>query len=247
MAFRTVLLSTDGGVSMKLHRLLIVSACLTSQLALAADVQREDLLSTARELSSLDVLTSYLHSQTMLTYIELAQMGVNVQTPEGKLSKRKAKKISKEHQVNVEICEQVMQERGTKNLEGEYTFVISGDCEGAKAWWGYWGAQEGCGNPNVQQSGFDLTITYQCITEGRSVEIKNTGTTVDNAVIIVEELNSDYRYWGVITDGIMTFHIDAETVLASWPSFQKPLSREALESCEITMTPKNLQPTYSRE
>lgn len=222
---------------MKLRRLLIVSTWLTSQLVLAADVQREDLLSTAREASSLDVLTSYLHSQTMLTYIELAQMGVKVQTLDGKLSKRKAKRISKEHQMNVEICEQVMQERGTQNLEGEYTFVISGDCEGAKAWWGYWGAQEGCGNPNVQQNGFDLTITYQCTIEGRSVEIKNTGTTVDNAVVIVEELNSDYRYWGVITDGIITFHIDAKTVLASWPSFQKPLSRESLESCEITMTP----------
>jgi hypothetical protein len=223
---------------MKIIPPLLAVLLLTLNLAFADNAERDSLLMKARDSSALDVLSSYQHSQMMLMYAELAQKGLTIQSPEGKISKRKAKKLAKEHQLKVEVLEQVMSERGFQDLEGDYTFAIKGDCEGAKAWWAVLGASEDCQDPMIRQDDMEVTVVHPCTREGDSFDWETTGTTFDDAVIFVEELNSDFLYFGVIKGGVIRLHLDAERALASWPSFEKPPSLAALKSCEITMARK---------
>lgn len=223
---------------MKLIQLLLATLLLTLNVAFADDAKRDDLLLKARESSALDVLFSYQYSQMMLMYVELAQSGVKIQTPEGVISKRKAKKLAKEHQLKVDVLEQVMSERGVQHLEGDYTFTVKGDCEGAKAWWAVLGASEECQDPTIRQDDREITVVQSCARDGSLFDRETTGTTFDDAVVFVEELNSDYMYLGIIKNGVINFHLDAERARASWPSFEKPPSLAALKSCEITLAPK---------
>jgi hypothetical protein len=137
--------------------------------------------------------------------------------------------------------EQVMQERGYRNLEGDYRFEVKGDCEGAKAWWAALGGSEQCQDPVIHQDKMEVTVIHSCSHEGRTVELEQVGKTLGDAVVFVEELNSDLHYLGNISDGVITLHVDAERVLASWPSFEKAPTRKALKSCAIVMTPKSIQ------
>lgn len=223
---------------MKVIPLLLVTLILPMSLAFAGNAERDTLLNKARDSSALDVLFSYQDSQLMLMYAELALNGMVIQTPEGKISKRKAKKLTKEHQLKIDVLEQVMSERGFQNLEGNYTFTIKGDCEGAKAWWAVMGASEECQDPMIRQENMEITVVHPCTHEGDSFDWETTGTTFDDAVIFVEELNSDFLYLGVIKDGVIKLHLDADRALASWPSFEKAPERSALKSCEITIAPK---------
>ena len=223
---------------MKIIPLLLATLLQTINVAFADNAERDNLLIKARDSSALDVLFSYQHSQMMLMYTELAQNGVTIQTPEGKISKRKAKKLAKEYQLKVEVLGQVMSERGFQNLEGDYTFTIKGDCKGAKAWWAVMGASEDCQDPMIRQDNMEITVVHPCTHESDSFDWETTGTTFDDAVVFVEELNSDYLYLGVIKDGVIKLRLDADRALASWPSFERPPSLAALKSCEITIAPK---------
>ena len=223
---------------MKLIQLLLAMMFLATNCAYAADTRRDKLLKDAREASALDLLSSYQQSQMMLMYAELAESGITIQTPEGRISKRKAKKMTKEHQQKVEVCEQVMRERGFQDLEGEYTFTIKGDCAGAKAFWAQLGASEDCQDPTIRQDGMSISVMHPCTHKGNALDVEYKGTTFDDAAVFTEEMNSDYRYSGTIKDGVIKLRPDAEGALASWPSFDKPPGRKALQSCEITMAPK---------
>jgi len=200
---------------------------------------REDVLSEIQNLSSLELLVSYQDSQMMLQYAELAEHGIKIQTPQGTLSKRKAGKIRSELGERIELSEQVMGERGYLNLEGEYKFLTKGDCEGARAWWAAIGGDNRvCGDLKIRQEGMNITVVQACELESRKIDLENSGITVDNAILIVEEVNSDYHYAGSIFDGVISLRIDADKALASWPSFEKPPTRNAMESCQITLERK---------
>ena len=200
---------------------------------------REKTLSEMRGLSSLELLVSYQDSQMMLQYAELAAYGVKIQTPQGTISKRKAKKISREFEQLVELSKQVMEERGFSNLEGEYTFLVKGDCEGAHAWWAAVGGNNRyCGDLQIRQEGMNISVVQSCERQSDQFDLENSGFTVDDAVLIVEEINADYLYAGTIHDGVISLRVDADRALAAWPDFQKPPSKNAMESCEITLQTK---------
>jgi hypothetical protein len=219
--------------------------CLTTLLILACqspvsarEANREEVLREIQGLSSPELLVFYQESQMMLQYAELAEHGIKIQTPHGTLSKKKAKKISREFQQRIELSEQVMEQRGFANLEGEYKFLANGDCEGAKAWWAALGGDNRtCGDLKIRQEGMNISVVQSCELENRKIDLENSGITVDNAVLIVEEINSDYQYVGTIADGVISMRVDADRALGSWPSFEKPPSKGAMESCKITLQP----------
>jgi hypothetical protein len=205
----------------------------------AKEPNREEVLSEIQGLSSLELIVSYQESQMMLQFAELAEHGIKIETAEGTISKRKAKKISREFQQRIELSEQVMDDRGISNLEGEYKFLVNGDCERAHAWWAAMGGNDRyCGDLRIRQEGMNINVVQPCEHESDKFDLENSGITVDDAVLIVEEVNSDYRYVGTIHDGVISLRVDADRVLASWPDFQKPPSKKAIESCLITLEPK---------
>jgi len=210
----------------------------TANLAVAAKSQSGDFLETARASSAIEILGYYEQSQMMLMYTELARRGINIETPEGRLSKRKAKKLEKEHSARMEALEQVISERGVRELAGKYDWAIEGDCESAKAWWPAVGQIGMCGHPSITQDGMDLKIIHACSHEGQEHELAQEGRTLEDAVIVVEELNPDFVYLGQITDGSIHFRVNVESVLANWPSFEKATTREALSGCTFVLTPK---------
>jgi hypothetical protein len=144
----------------------------------------------------------------MLQYAELAEHGIEIQTPHVTISKRKAKKISHEFQQRIELSEQVMGERGFLNLDGEYKFLAKGDCEGARAWWAAIGGDNRtCGDLKIRQEGMNISVVQSCELESRKIELENSGITVDHAVLIVEEINSDYQYVGTLDDGVISLQL----------------------------------------
>ena len=216
----------------------IVAYLATANIAVAAKSQPEDFLETTRASSALEILAHYEHSQMMLMYVELAQRGVTIETPEGRLSKRKANKLAKQHTARYQALDQVMRERGVRELAGKYDWAIEGECESAKAWWPAMGQNGMCGHPSITQGGMDLKIIHTCSHEGQEHELTQEGRTLDDAVIVVEELNSDFVYLGQIMDGSIHFRVNAERALANWPSFEKAPSREALSGCTFVLTPR---------
>lgn len=210
-----------------------------SQHAAAKEPDRDELLAKARRANALDVLVSYEQSKTMLMYTELAQSGINIETPNGRISKRKAKKLAKEHAARIEALEQVMSERGVRELAGKYDWAIEGECETAKAWWPAVGQNGMCGHPSMTQEGMDIKIIHTCSHEGQEYELTQEGRTLDDAMIIVEELNSDFVYLGQIMDGSIHFRVNADSALANWPSFEKAPTREVLSGCTFVLTPRH--------
>ena len=226
--------------SLDLARLILGMMALlaSANFAVAAKSQPEDFTETARSSSALEILAYYEHSEMMLMYVELAQRGVTIETPEGRLSKRKAKKLAKEHSTRIDALEQVMSERGVRELAGKYDWAIEGECESARAWWPALGQNGMCGHPSITQDGMDLKIIHTCSHEGQEHELTQEGRTLDDAVIVVEELNPDFVYLGQIMDGSIHFQVNAERALANWPSFEKAPTREALSGCTFVLTPR---------
>ncbi len=209
------------------------------EFAFAAKPQADEYLIEARAASALELLESYEYSEMMLMYTELAQKGIRIETPEGSLSKRKAKKLAKEHSARVEAIELAMSERAVRDLSGDFNWEIAGDCEAAKAWWPAMGQLGWCGNPTITQDGMDLKIVHHCAHEGEELDMTQVGRTLDDAVIVVEELNSDFVYLGQIDENSISFRVNVENVLARWPSFEVAPTREALNGCTFVLSPRS--------
>jgi hypothetical protein len=204
---------------------------------------REPTLEQALKASAEDLAISYLTIQAMIQMTELAAMGVQIVTPEGRLTKNNAAKLRQKYEARRQRYADAVAQRGhAATLAGTYGLVSADPvCSRTYSTLLATATEEGFGNLEIIQDGPDITLVMNVSApdgepseQERDISLKFEGATVEDAVAVVDPLNSDYIIAGKLTGTSIEWRARPE-VLRGWPKWAPAPTQANLANCRVVV------------
>jgi TPR repeat protein len=206
---------------------------------MAGEPIEDEALASMMAMPDLELAQMYERSNSLLGFIELAELGIEVNAGGRRIRKRNAARVRKELEGQVALCREAIDRRGSANIAGTYRVVVTPECERSKSGWAGLICQADIEEIVISQTGCEAIVVYEYEHEGKTSSIETPVSVVGSALTFQDFMNSDYVFVGrVDADGI---HIrpDTESVLEAWPKWAGPPKRDALEHCEVTLLATN--------
>lgn len=207
----------------------------------AASVDSADLLAEAMKVPPAELAQSYSSISNVVAMLPLVEAGATLRLPDGEVNQNNLAIVRGELEDRLAIYEQAIDRRGAIKLLGEY-FAIAQKCDYSGSSWASL-ITEGYDHVFVSQNGPEVTFEVSKKHLLNKPDRRATGYCVENAISLIDPMNSDYVLIGEIHDGLITIRPDVEAILQAWPDFIKPPSRANLTSCIVKLAPVG----YSRE
>ncbi len=207
---------------------------------LASDHEPEIRL-PARVLEAIELAKRHLTAKVIIEVaIPFAEMGATVHLGEETITKRDVRRYKKEYKKRLETSRDEIEQLGYEKISGTYTSETSESCERIQS--SLAELQSGSvSRIEITQNGFEAEVNLVFITDGKESRLSNSAIVVEQSVVMVDELNTDYYFWGVIDGGKIVIAPDL-AVLDGWPDWAGPPKREDLEGCTIILRPTEMIP-----
>lgn len=204
----------------------------------------EKLVARALAAPSENLGTAYLVSKNLVEFAGYAQDGIEIVTPEGKISERNAKSYLRRYQGRLAAYRQAIARRGYQSLAGTYSVasVTKACARSGSMLMG--GAEEGVFKTiKIAQDDFEITLqlTLEVGEDEASSDDKTLdtpGVIVESAIVIAEPLNSDYFLQGTYSPNRIELKPRLD-VLESWPNWAGPPKKNDLENCTLVLERKD--------
>ena len=193
------------------------------------------LLDEALKAPPIDLAQSYGSISNILEMLPLAEAGMTLQLPDGEVNSANVATVRKELENRLAVYEQAIIKRGSVNISGEYDAKAKKCSKSASAW--AMSVAEGYDHIFVEQNGPEVTFEASRKRRRNSPEFTATGFCVENAISLIDPMNSDYVLIGELHGEHITIRPDVESILRAWPDFVKPPSRSSLSSCVVILSP----------
>lgn len=193
------------------------------------------LLDDALKATPIDLAQSYGSISNILEMLPLAEAGITLQLPDGEVNKANVATVRAELGKRLAIYEQAITERGSTNISGEYEAKVKKCSKSGSAW--AVSIANGYDRIFVEQHGAEVAFEASKKRRRNSPDSTASGFCVENAISLIDPMNSDYVLIGEFHGGHITIRPDVESVLRAWPDFVKPPSRSNLLSCVVVLTP----------
>jgi hypothetical protein len=195
----------------------------------------EVLLAEALKAPSIDLAQSYRSLSNVLEMLPLAEAGATLQLPDGEVNRANVASIRIELERRMSVYAQAIDQRGVADIKGKYTAIAANCGDSGSAW--AMSIAEGYDRVFVEQDGSEVKFAASQKKRRGSNDIVAAGTCVENAIALIDPMNSDYVLVGESHNGQITLSPDAESILNAWPDFIQPPSRSSLSSCVVSLTP----------
>jgi hypothetical protein len=198
-------------------------------------VDTANLLAAAIKVPAADLAQSYGSLKNVITMLPLVESGATLRLPDGEVNEDNLAVVRGELEDRLAIFEQAIEKRGAVELLGEYV-AIAQKCDYSGSSWASLIA-DGYDHVFVSQNGPEVTFEASKKRHRNKPERSATGYCVENAISLVDPMNSDYVLIGEFLDGLITIRPDVESILRAWPEFIQPPSRANLSSCVVKLAP----------
>ena len=193
------------------------------------------LLDEALKAPPIDLAQSYGSISNILEMLPLVEAGATLQLPDGEVNKANVATVRAELEQRLAVYGQAIAKRGSISISGEYEAKAKKCSKSASAW--AMSITEGYDRIFVEQIGPAVTFEASRRRRHNSPEFTATGFCVENAISLIDPMNSDYVLNGELYGEHITIRPDVESILRAWPDFVKPPNRSNLSSCVVVLTP----------
>ena len=182
-----------------------------------------------------DLAQSVASIQSVLTMLPLVEAGVTLQLPDGEINKANVEGVRDELTERLAIYREAIEQRGVTAFLSEYV-ARAERCDYSGSSWAM-SIASGYDRVFVTQSGPEVAFEASRKRRRDDEERTAAGISVENAISLVDPMNSDYVLAGEYQDGLISIRPDVDAILRSWPDFIQPPSRVNLSSCVVTLSP----------
>ncbi len=204
---------------------------LGSSFFLSAGAAQSTLTKHGLKADAYDLARSYLKAKRMM-----------VVAKQGKISKRKARKLKKEYGKELSMYAQAITERGYKSIAGSYQAKTSESC-GRIGW--SWVNSIHLGitsDVEIQQDGYEARLIVRFEYQGEKVIFESSVIVVENIVGMREEASGSSGFFrGEIKGEDIVLKPDL-SVLVGRPPWPVPPREQDLRNCTITLEPRKSNP-----
>ena len=194
-----------------------------------------DMLAEAMDAPPLALAQSYGSIKSVIELLPLVEAGVTLQLPHGEVNKKNVASVRSELEQQLSIFEKAIEKRGAINISGEYV-ATANRCDHSGSSWASLIAK-GYDRIFVGQDGLEVAFEASKKRRRDNSDRTASGVCVENAIALVDPMNSDYTLVGEFHDGLITIRPDVDSILNAWPDFVQPPSRSNLTSCVVKLTP----------
>lgn len=202
------------------------------------------LLERALRVSAADLASSYFTVKVRIDMLKFTEQGAVIKTPERSINKNNVKEAKAELEGRLSTYEAAINQRGYKYIAGTYLSNASASCANIPSLWVRGMITGKLGTLNITQHGFIVNIAQRV--KRTSSTLKMPAIIVESSLALADPENSDFRFRGEVADEEITLRPDVNEILATWPSWMKPLSRADLSSCSILLAPGQSIVPFSR-
>jgi TPR repeat protein len=187
-------------------------------------------------LEAIELAKKYLTTKVALEVaVPYAEMGATVHMGDMTISKENVRQYKKDFKRQLKTHRDEIRRRGYPEIAGTYTSETTESCSRIRSSMG--DLQGGdVTHVEITQDGFEIEVVLVFAVDGKEFRLSNSAVIVEQGMVMVDELNTDYYFWGVVDDGNITIAPDPG-VLAAWPEWAGPPKREDLEGCTIILRP----------
>lgn len=187
-----------------------------------------------------DLAKSYLNAKKTMEMLSLVRAGASVTTPEGRITKENLPQYEQEYEQRLSIYAETIAQRGYKVLSGSYRARASKACGRIQSLW-VGVIHEGTARDiEIQQEGFEARLHLE-LKESAGRSLNNPAIVVENSLVVVDAMNSDYCLRGEVKGENIVITPD-ESVLTTWPQWAKPPRKKDLKECTVTLEPLKAPP-----
>jgi len=201
----------------------------------ASSVDSADLLAEALKVPPAELAQSYGSISNVMAMLPLVEAGVTLRLPGGEVNQTNLATVRGELEERLAIYEQAIEKRGTVKFLGEYV-AIAQKCSYSGSSWAS-SIAKGYDHIFVSQNGSEVTFEASKKRRRNKPDRTAAGFCVENAISLIDPMNSDYVLIGEFNDGLITIRPDIESILQAWPDFIQPPSRANLSSCVVKLAP----------
>lgn len=189
-----------------------------------------------------DLAISYLNAKVMLQTIGMVEAGIQIVTPDGTITKSNAARFLASYQARQKLYADAIAERGYQNLAGSYRVQTADPvCRRSYSTLLAGAAVEGgISTLTITQTGPDLTMSitlnepHDTTTSFEPISLDFMGATAEDAVAVVDPLNSDYFLEGKVSGKTIAWHARPE-VLKFWPKWAPGPTKADLAWCMVVI------------
>ena len=192
---------------------------------------KEPSLDQALAAPAADLIQSYLFTDMVLNgSIPMAEMGMNVNLGNEKITKRNASKKREIYAARLEVYAEAIRVRGQASVAGQYRGTASEACQrSGSSWLGIVGTAD-VESISISQDLAEINLAITVAVDGEPFTLDMPGGIVESSIVLMDPLNSDYYVMGAIFDDRIEFRPDPR-VLKGWPGWARPPSKQDLETC----------------
>lgn len=167
-------------------------------------------------------------------FVELARVGAVVVVGGRRVTASNADSVAAGLDAQIDVCRKAAEQRGVSQLQGDWIGQSTG-CDRSAS-----GLATFVAEPDavvgVQQDGMSLTLSLSGRAQsGEPYSLPASGTVIEQYVVVMDPMNSDYSLGGEFADSKLVLRPDSERILAAWPKGANPPTRADLDSCVVTL------------
>lgn len=183
---------------------------------------------------AIELAGKYLSAKVVLDVaIPFAEMGANVHLGDQTITEKNVRQFKRDYKQQLKTYRQEIRRRGYPKIAGTYTSETTESCARIHSSMAEL-AGDNVTRIEITQEGFEAEIHLVFTEGGEEFSLGNPAVVVDQGIAMVDELNTDYYFWGVVDDESITLSPNV-SVLDGWPQWAGPPQREDLEECTITL------------
>lgn len=189
-----------------------------------------------------DLAISYLNAKVMLQTIKMAEAGIQIVTPEGTITKSNAARFLASYQARQKLYADAIEERGYQNQAGSYR-VLSADPSCRRSYSTLLAGasvEGGISALLITQTGPDIAMSITLhepqatANEPSDIKLDTMGATTEDAIAVIDPMNSDYLLEGKVAGKTITWHARPE-VLKFWPKWAPAPTKADLAQCTVVV------------
>jgi len=187
---------------------------------------------TVLEAPAADLAEAYLFVKTSLPLVSAgARATIHIQG--ATINKDNVEEYKAKYEKRLALYEEAIKQRGFKTISGEYKGEATESCARSNSILAILHKQQQSGI-EITQDGIDAQFVIKFKQDDKEMSIKNPAAIAESAVSVLDAMNSDYFFRGVVKDNVIVFKPNL-AVLDTWPKWASPPSRSDLENCTITL------------
>lgn len=184
-----------------------------------------------------EVATSYRNVRQWIQLLRLAEMGMNVVMGGRTVNADNVAAVRAELTERIALLRAAVAQRGRAELAGTYRAQANRACGRIPSFWAQGVREHVIRDVTLAQDAGEIRLAQDVVLKGESRRVEITGVIVDSAIAFTDPLNSDFGFVGELSAGTIVVRPEVEAILAAWPAWVEPPSREHLAECAVRLRP----------